>query len=74
MKHEFSFIIKSYVVYQKDHENPGGCPVFIFFSVNERGWSCGVVDMMSPVEFHGVWTIGRKVSVMGKHYHEIIFW
>ncbi|KAL3505573.1 hypothetical protein ACH5RR_030955 [Cinchona calisaya] len=30
----------------------GGCPVFLFFSVNASGQFCGVAEMTGPVDFH----------------------
>ncbi|CAK9163238.1 unnamed protein product [Ilex paraguariensis] len=31
---------------------PGGCPIFLFFSVNASGQFCGVAEMTGPVDFH----------------------
>lgn len=31
---------------------PGGCPVFLFFSVNTSGQFCGVAEMTGPVDFN----------------------
>ncbi|XVF38943.1 hypothetical protein REPUB_Repub20aG0146200 [Reevesia pubescens] len=31
--------------------NPGGCPIFLFFSVNASGQFCGVAEMIGPVDF-----------------------
>ncbi|CAO2821690.1 unnamed protein product [Amaranthus hypochondriacus] len=30
---------------------PGGCPIFLFFSVNASGQFCGVAEMVGPVDF-----------------------
>ncbi|KAL9240760.1 hypothetical protein vseg_014943 [Gypsophila vaccaria] len=30
---------------------PGGCPIFLFFSVNASGQFCAVAEMVGPVEF-----------------------
>ncbi|XP_050372048.1 YTH domain-containing protein ECT3-like [Argentina anserina] len=32
--------------------NPGGCPIFLFFSVNASGQFCGVAEMVGPVDFN----------------------
>lgn len=32
-------------------DNPGGCPIFLFFSVNGSGRFCGVAEMVGPVDF-----------------------
>lgn len=31
---------------------PGGCPIFLFFSVNASGQFCGVAEMIGPVDFY----------------------
>ncbi|KAH0993172.1 hypothetical protein GBA52_004655 [Prunus armeniaca] len=31
---------------------PGGCPIFLFFSVNASGQFCGVAEMGGPVDFN----------------------
>lgn len=31
---------------------PGGCPIFLFFSVNASGQFCGVAEMVGPVDFN----------------------
>eukprot|EP01018_Ginkgo_biloba_P003228 Gb_06865 [translate_table: standard] len=37
--------------YKEAHEKNGGCPVFLFFSVNASGQFCGVAEMVGPVDF-----------------------
>uniref|UniRef100_A0A0C9RI09 TSA: Wollemia nobilis Ref_Wollemi_Transcript_19055_2823 transcribed RNA sequence n=1 Tax=Wollemia nobilis TaxID=56998 RepID=A0A0C9RI09_9CONI len=37
--------------YKEAQEKPGGCPVFLFFSVNASGQFCGVAEMCGPVDF-----------------------
>lgn len=37
--------------YREAQEKPGGCPVFLFFSVNTSGQFCGVAEMTGPVDF-----------------------
>ncbi|KAL6186130.1 hypothetical protein ACLB2K_042251 [Fragaria x ananassa] len=32
--------------------NPGGCPIFLFFSVNASGQFCGMAEMVGPVDFN----------------------
>ncbi|XP_027369139.1 YTH domain-containing protein ECT4-like isoform X2 [Abrus precatorius] len=32
--------------------NSGGCPIFLFFSVNASGQFCGVAEMVGPVDFN----------------------
>eukprot|EP01018_Ginkgo_biloba_P031006 Gb_34757 [translate_table: standard] len=32
-------------------DNPGGCPIFFFFSVNGSGRFCGIAEMVGPVDF-----------------------
>lgn len=31
---------------------PGGCPIFLFFSVNASSQFCGVAEMIGPVDFY----------------------
>ncbi|XP_042457874.1 YTH domain-containing protein ECT4-like isoform X2 [Zingiber officinale] len=38
--------------YQKAHEKAGGCPVFLFFSVNTSGQFVGVAEMVGRVDFN----------------------
>ncbi|KAJ6836507.1 YTH domain-containing family protein 2-like [Iris pallida] len=37
--------------YQEAHKKAGGCPVFLFFSVNTSGQFVGVAEMVGPVDF-----------------------
>jgi hypothetical protein len=37
--------------YKEAQEKSGGCPVFLFFSVNTSGQFVGVAEMMGPVDF-----------------------
>ncbi|KAG9150734.1 hypothetical protein Leryth_002898 [Lithospermum erythrorhizon] len=37
--------------YKEAQEKPGGCPVFLFFSVNASGQFVGLAEMLGPVEF-----------------------
>ncbi|XP_020274887.1 uncharacterized protein LOC109849464 [Asparagus officinalis] len=38
--------------YKEAQEKLGGCPVFLFFSVNTSGQFVGVAEMVSPVDFN----------------------
>eukprot|EP00262_Sarcandra_glabra_P022162 TRINITY_DN96_c0_g1_i1.p1 TRINITY_DN96_c0_g1~~TRINITY_DN96_c0_g1_i1.p1 ORF type:complete len:635 (+),score=131.86 TRINITY_DN96_c0_g1_i1:271-1905(+) len=38
--------------YQEAQEKSGGCPVFLFFSVNTSGQFVGVAEMLGPVDFN----------------------
>ncbi|XP_073281605.1 YTH domain-containing protein ECT2-like, partial [Primulina huaijiensis] len=38
--------------YQDSQSKPGGCPVFLFFSVNTSGQFVGVGEMVGPVDFN----------------------
>ncbi|KAL7081635.1 hypothetical protein ACP275_14G051000 [Erythranthe tilingii] len=38
--------------YQDAQQRPGGCPVFLFFSVNTSGQFVGVAEMTGPVDFN----------------------
>ncbi|XP_058086100.1 YTH domain-containing protein ECT2 isoform X2 [Magnolia sinica] len=38
--------------YQEAQEKSGGCPVFLFFSVNTSGQFVGVAEMEGPVDFN----------------------
>ncbi|CAA7015480.1 unnamed protein product [Microthlaspi erraticum] len=38
--------------YQQAQQKPGGCPVFLFFSVNGSGQFVGVAEMIGPVDFN----------------------
>ncbi|KZV25689.1 hypothetical protein F511_04750 [Dorcoceras hygrometricum] len=38
--------------YQDSQTKPGGCPVFLFFSVNTSGQFVGVGEMVGPVDFN----------------------
>uniref|UniRef100_A0A1J3CUA1 YTH domain-containing family protein n=1 Tax=Noccaea caerulescens TaxID=107243 RepID=A0A1J3CUA1_NOCCA len=38
--------------YQQAQQRPGGCPVFLFFSVNGSGQFVGVAEMIGPVDFN----------------------
>ncbi|KAK1262843.1 hypothetical protein QJS04_geneDACA009467 [Acorus gramineus] len=40
------------VAYKEAQEKPGGCPVFLFFSVNTSGQFVGVAEMVGPVDFN----------------------
>eukprot|EP00850_Spirogloea_muscicola_P019321 SM000188S03816 [mRNA] locus=s188:147804:150445:+ [translate_table: standard] len=42
--------------YREAQATSGGCPVFLFFSVNASGQFCGVAEMTGPVDF------GRSVD------------
>ncbi|KAK4258265.1 hypothetical protein QN277_007734 [Acacia crassicarpa] len=37
--------------YQEAQQKPGGCPVFLFFSVNTSGQFVGLAEMIGPVDF-----------------------
>ncbi|OMO81095.1 hypothetical protein CCACVL1_12609 [Corchorus capsularis] len=37
--------------YQEAQQKPGGCPVYLFFSVNTSGQFVGVAEMVGPVDF-----------------------
>ncbi|MQM12200.1 hypothetical protein Taro_045114 [Colocasia esculenta] len=38
--------------YQESKEKAGGCPIFLFFSVNTSGQFVGVAEMVGPVDFN----------------------
>ncbi|EPS63062.1 hypothetical protein M569_11723, partial [Genlisea aurea] len=38
--------------YQEAQQKSGGCPVFLFFSVNTSGQFVGVAEMIGPVDFN----------------------
>ncbi|KAK7247261.1 hypothetical protein RIF29_42141 [Crotalaria pallida] len=38
--------------YQEAQQKTGGCPVFLFFSVNTSGQFVGVAEMIGPVDFN----------------------
>ncbi|XP_030547629.1 YTH domain-containing protein ECT4-like [Rhodamnia argentea] len=38
--------------YREAQEKAGGCPVFLFFSVNTSGQFVGLAEMVGPVDFH----------------------
>lgn len=38
--------------YKESQEKTGGCPIFLFFSVNASGQFCGVAEMTGPVDFN----------------------
>ncbi|XP_021591816.1 YTH domain-containing protein ECT2 isoform X2 [Manihot esculenta] len=38
--------------YQEAQQKSGGCPVFLFFSVNTSGQFVGLAEMIGPVDFH----------------------
>ncbi|KAF5725534.1 Evolutionarily conserved C-terminal region 2 isoform 2 [Tripterygium wilfordii] len=38
--------------YQESQQNSGGCPVFLFFSVNTSGQFVGLAEMVGPVDFN----------------------
>ncbi|KAK9123416.1 hypothetical protein Sjap_013018 [Stephania japonica] len=38
--------------YQEAQEKSGGCPVFLFFSVNTSGQFVGLAEMVGPVDFN----------------------
>ncbi|EPS72124.1 hypothetical protein M569_02632, partial [Genlisea aurea] len=38
--------------YQEAEQKAGGCPVFLFFSVNASGQFVGVAEMIGPVDFN----------------------
>ncbi|XP_059281714.1 YTH domain-containing protein ECT4 isoform X2 [Lycium ferocissimum] len=38
--------------YQEAQQKAGGCPVFLFFSVNTSGQFVGVAEMVGPVDFN----------------------
>ncbi|TKY45654.1 YTH domain-containing family protein 2 [Spatholobus suberectus] len=38
--------------YQEAQQKPGGCPVFLFFSVNTSGQFVGLAEMIGPVDFN----------------------
>ncbi|XP_057472864.1 YTH domain-containing protein ECT2-like [Actinidia eriantha] len=38
--------------YQEALQKSGGCPIFLFFSVNTSGQFVGVAEMVGPVDFH----------------------
>ncbi|CAF2079265.1 hypothetical protein Bca4012_090868 [Brassica carinata] len=37
--------------YQEAQQKPGGCPIFLFFSVNASGQFVGLAEMTGPVDF-----------------------
>ncbi|GAB2276911.1 hypothetical protein Dimus_011621 [Dionaea muscipula] len=39
------------VAYKEAQEKSGGCPVFLFFSVNTSGQFVGIAEMVGPVDF-----------------------
>ncbi|XP_024200185.1 YTH domain-containing protein ECT2 isoform X3 [Rosa chinensis] len=43
---------KLHAAYQEAQEKTGGCPVFLFFSVNTSGQFVGVAEMLGPVDFN----------------------
>ncbi|XP_065865134.1 YTH domain-containing protein ECT2 [Euphorbia lathyris] len=38
--------------YQEAQQKSGGCPIFLFFSVNTSGQFVGLAEMVGPVDFH----------------------
>ncbi|CAA0841571.1 evolutionarily conserved C-terminal region 2 [Striga hermonthica] len=38
--------------YNEAQQKPGGCPVFLFFSVNTSGQFVGIAEMVGPVDFN----------------------
>ncbi|PKI61351.1 hypothetical protein CRG98_018253 [Punica granatum] len=38
--------------YKESQEKDGGCPIFLFFSVNTSGQFVGVAEMVGPVDFN----------------------
>ncbi|XP_010487106.1 PREDICTED: uncharacterized protein LOC104765132 isoform X2 [Camelina sativa] len=38
--------------YQEAQQKPGGCPIFLFFSVNASGQFVGLAEMTGPVDFN----------------------
>ncbi|XP_024025678.1 uncharacterized protein LOC21388556 isoform X1 [Morus notabilis] len=42
---------KLHAAYQEAQEKSGGCPVFLFFSVNTSGQFVGLAEMVGPVDF-----------------------
>lgn len=42
---------KLHAAYQEAQEKPGGCPIFLFFSVNTSGQFVGLAEMVGPVDF-----------------------
>lgn len=38
--------------YKEAQQKSGGCPVFLFFSVNTSGQFVGLAEMVGPVDFH----------------------
>lgn len=38
--------------FQEAQQKPGGCPVFLFFSVNTSGQFVGLAEMIGPVDFN----------------------
>ncbi|KAG5000014.1 hypothetical protein GLYMA_08G124600v4 [Glycine max] len=38
--------------YHEAQQKPGGCPVFLFFSVNTSGQFVGLAEMIGPVDFN----------------------
>ncbi|XP_078430878.1 YTH domain-containing protein ECT2-like isoform X2 [Wolffia australiana] len=43
---------KLHSAYVESKEKPGGCPVFLLFSVNTSGQFVGVAEMVGPVDFN----------------------
>lgn len=43
---------KLHAAYQEAQEKSGGCPVFLFFSVNTSGQFVGLAEMVGPVDFN----------------------
>ncbi|KAL0436760.1 UNVERIFIED_CONTAM: YTH domain-containing protein ECT2 [Sesamum radiatum] len=52
--------------YQDAQQRPGGCPVFLFFSVNTSGQFVGVAEMTGPVDFNKMWSTGSRTSGLVK--------
>ncbi|KAI4348446.1 hypothetical protein L6164_009169 [Bauhinia variegata] len=42
---------KLHTAYQEAKEKPGGCPIFLLFSVNTSGQFVGLAEMVGPVDF-----------------------
>ncbi|KAL5080603.1 hypothetical protein RYX36_009024, partial [Vicia faba] len=38
--------------YQEAQQEPGGCPIFLLFSINTRGQFIGLAEMIGPVDFN----------------------
>ncbi|XP_019458839.1 PREDICTED: YTH domain-containing family protein 3-like isoform X2 [Lupinus angustifolius] len=60
--------------YQEAKEKPGGCPIFLLFSVNTSGQFVGLAEMVGPVDFNKTveyWQQDRWTGCFSVKWHVI---